>query len=199
MLKLTNKEKRILAFIVTNCELYHLTENEAMAYIQHNLNRSISRRTYYNYKNHVYRNYEKSSNYSEILSKTHPKLFRRYCNIFLASDKIEMLRNGLKQKIRLEKYDELTFIPAYLKILQARMVNSIESLEASSYKLNSEKKSIDGNRPSIPDNATLREEFVKCGKFSCNNCPHGPYYYAYWKYNGKLRKKYLGMDQNVMN
>jgi hypothetical protein len=22
--------------------------------------------------------------------------------------------------------------------------------------------------------------------------PHGPYYYAYWKENGKLKKKYIG-------
>ncbi len=51
---------------------------------------------------------------------------------------------------------------------------------------------------SIPDNATIREEFIKCGKSSCNRCLHGPYYYAYWKdkannNKNKLRKKYLGV------
>ncbi len=49
---------------------------------------------------------------------------------------------------------------------------------------------------SIPKNATIREEFIKCGKVTCNLCPHGPYYYTYWKdksksNKNKLRKKYL--------
>jgi hypothetical protein len=39
---------------------------------------------------------------------------------------------------------------------------------------------------------TIREEFVKCGKAGCKKCPHGPYRYAYWRENGKLRKRYLG-------
>lgn len=32
----------------------------------------------------------------------------------------------------------------------------------------------------LPRNATIRKEYVKCGK---NNCEvfHGPYYYGYWK------------------
>ena len=39
---------------------------------------------------------------------------------------------------------------------------------------------------------TIREELIMCGK-SCLICPHGPYYYAYWKSgNGKLKKKYIG-------
>ncbi len=52
---------------------------------------------------------------------------------------------------------------------------------------------------SIPKNATIKEEFVKCGKDTCNNCPHGPYYYPCFKdksnnnNNRKLRKKYLGV------
>ncbi len=52
---------------------------------------------------------------------------------------------------------------------------------------------------SVPKNATIREEFIKCGKVNCNLCPHGPYYFAYWKKEkikddniSKLRKKYLG-------
>ncbi len=51
---------------------------------------------------------------------------------------------------------------------------------------------------SIPKNATITEEFIKCGKETCNLCPHGPYYYAYFKdkakddNKSKLRKKYLG-------
>jgi hypothetical protein len=54
----------------------------------------------------------------------------------------------------------------------------------------------------LPRNATIRKEYVKCGRNSCEK-PHGPYYYAYWKERvsssdntsatiWKLKKKYIG-------
>jgi hypothetical protein len=54
----------------------------------------------------------------------------------------------------------------------------------------------------LPGNATIRKEYVKCGKDSCE-ISHGPYYYAYWKERisssdnqsspiWKLKKKYIG-------
>jgi hypothetical protein len=46
---------------------------------------------------------------------------------------------------------------------------------------------------SIPKNATVRKEYIKCGKEICE-LKHGPYYYAYWKdpESKKLKKKYIG-------
>src|SRR5919198_6423837 len=46
---------------------------------------------------------------------------------------------------------------------------------------------------SIPENATIRKEYIKCGKEFCEEL-HGPYYYAYWKDAElkKLKKKYIG-------
>jgi hypothetical protein len=46
---------------------------------------------------------------------------------------------------------------------------------------------------SIPENATIRKEYIKCGKEMCQY-KHGPYYYAYWKdpESKKLKKKYIG-------
>jgi hypothetical protein len=38
---------------------------------------------------------------------------------------------------------------------------------------------------------TYRCEFVNCGKCK-GGCAHGPYWYAYWKENGRLRKRYIG-------
>ena len=38
----------------------------------------------------------------------------------------------------------------------------------------------------------LRQRAVRCGKTSCTQCPHGPYWYAYWWENGKRRSRYLG-------
>jgi len=46
----------------------------------------------------------------------------------------------------------------------------------------------------VPDGTkiTYRREEVRCGKSNCTRCPHGPYWYAYWREDGKLRSKYLG-------
>ena len=47
---------------------------------------------------------------------------------------------------------------------------------------------------SIPNNATIRKEFVKCKRPNCYHKQHGPYYYAYWKdpETNRLKKKYIG-------
>ena len=45
----------------------------------------------------------------------------------------------------------------------------------------------------IPPNATIRQEYVKCGNPDCQNL-HGPYLYAYWKEDKKLNKKYIGKN-----
>jgi hypothetical protein len=47
---------------------------------------------------------------------------------------------------------------------------------------------------SISQNATIRSEYIKCGKDGCLHEIHGPYYYAYWKDadSKKLKKKYIG-------
>src|SRR3977135_4613960 len=46
----------------------------------------------------------------------------------------------------------------------------------------------------VPDGTkiTYRREEVRCGKANCTRCPHGPYWYAYWRENGRLRSRYLG-------
>ena len=45
----------------------------------------------------------------------------------------------------------------------------------------------------IPPNATIRQEYVKCGNPDCQNS-HGPYLYAYSKRDKKLNKKYVGKN-----
>ncbi len=39
---------------------------------------------------------------------------------------------------------------------------------------------------------TYRCELVMCGKSSCRSCPHGPYWYAYWREGGRLKSRYVG-------
>jgi len=38
---------------------------------------------------------------------------------------------------------------------------------------------------------TYRLEKVSCGK-NCKGCPHGPYWYGYWREGGKTHYKYIG-------
>ena len=45
----------------------------------------------------------------------------------------------------------------------------------------------------VPSNATIRQEYVKCGDPDCQNS-HGPYLYAYWKQDKKLKKRYVGKN-----
>lgn len=44
--------------------------------------------------------------------------------------------------------------------------------------------------PGMPT-VTYRPEHVSCGK-QCAACPHGPYWYAYWKEDGRSRSQYIG-------
>ena len=39
---------------------------------------------------------------------------------------------------------------------------------------------------------TFRYETVRCGKANCSRCPHGPYWYVYWKEGGRTRSRYVG-------
>src|SRR5919202_2556874 len=43
---------------------------------------------------------------------------------------------------------------------------------------------------------TLRSEMVKCGKERCRKCregpAHGPYWYLYFRRNGKIASRYIG-------
>ncbi len=41
---------------------------------------------------------------------------------------------------------------------------------------------------------TYRLESVRCGKAGCASCPHGPYWYAYYREGKKLRSRYIGRD-----
>src|SRR5215831_18288921 len=52
---------------------------------------------------------------------------------------------------------------------------------------------MDDNNQEIPPNATIRQEYVKCGNPDCQKS-HGPYFYAYWKHDKKLNKRYVGKN-----
>jgi hypothetical protein len=43
--------------------------------------------------------------------------------------------------------------------------------------------------------ATYRRQRVRCGKSGCRSCPHGPYWYAYWREDGRVRSRYVGKER----
>lgn len=44
-----------------------------------------------------------------------------------------------------------------------------------------------------PD-VSYRLESVRCGKPNCTSCPHGPYWYAYFREGKRLRSRYIGRE-----
>ena len=46
--------------------------------------------------------------------------------------------------------------------------------------------------PARRGKVTFRQERVRCGRTTCTRCPHGPYWYAYWREGGRLRSRYIG-------
>ena len=45
-----------------------------------------------------------------------------------------------------------------------------------------------------PGKVGYRLQSVRCGKRGCTRCPHGPYWYAYWREGGRVRTRYIGKD-----
>lgn len=43
-----------------------------------------------------------------------------------------------------------------------------------------------------PGRVSYRLEPVRCGKPGCTKCPHGPYWYAYWREGERVRSRYIG-------
>jgi hypothetical protein len=54
MSKFSLVEKRILKLMIVDCDIHNMTEKESLSYIRTQFGKSISRRTFYNYKNLVY-------------------------------------------------------------------------------------------------------------------------------------------------
>lgn len=44
--------------------------------------------------------------------------------------------------------------------------------------------------PGMPS-VSYQQQHIRCGR-SCGSCPHGPYWYAYWKEDGRSRSQYIG-------
>jgi hypothetical protein len=81
--------------------------------------------------------------------------------------------------------------------LQKVLTNANKAIEKSTKfinKIKSRELACADRAKTIPENASIRKEYIKCGKQICQQ-EHGPYYYAYWKdpESKKLNKKYIGV------
>lgn len=185
------KEKEIpILYLIKSCENYDLDERESIESINRVLgDKSISRRTYYNYKKKLYDSQTfcllKNSCYNTIGVK-----------LFILDD----ILNDVEQTKKADKLIGQQF-PKRKQVLedeekQKEELNSVMNrvqVDINKFKeIETRRSQIDST---LPSNHTIREEFVKCGKEFCLQCPHGPYFYAYWKDSTtkKLKKKYLGI------
>jgi hypothetical protein len=183
------KEKPIL-YLIKSCENYDLDERESIESINRVLgDKSISRRTYYNYKKELYDSQTfgllKNSCYNTIGVK-----------LFILAD----ILSDVEQTKKADKLIGKQF-PKRKQVLEdeekqkEELNNVMNRAQSDISKFNEMETRQSKIESTLPPNHTIREEFVKCGKEFCLQCPHGPYYYAYWKdsVTRKLKKKYLGV------
>jgi hypothetical protein len=179
--------QQLILHLIKSCENYNLTEKESIETINKILDKDISRRTYYNYKKKLYD--------KEIIHQLKGSIYDNH-----------MMRCFL---LNLEETDQKMSLKADFLVYQQlpdrkdifhdpiRLKKEMDDLEEMKLEIEQYKKQL--NTPlqrydEAPSDAKIRQEFIKCGKKDCNDCPHGPYHYAYWKdqTTKKLKKKYIG-------
>jgi Family of unknown function (DUF6788) len=151
------------------------------------LNRKISRSSYYNCKkemadNDFFANFFSDSRWEKNFSILH-NIAERNRILNSSSDTRIKSHNVWNDPEFVSKYSDRFFADGYALVEQTNHMLA---------RINSQRDLISRNYKSIPSGATIRKEYVKCGNPYCYRCKHGPYYYGYWKENGKLKKKYIG-------
>lgn len=105
----------------------------------------------------------------------------------------------IRQVRRLDQYDLRRLLIFARGLLSSRTGEPEQGLEAGPAAPSAGAWAPDGlsgggvGQPA-PPGVTLRQERVRCGKKGCTRCPHGPYWYAYWREDGRLRSRYVGKD-----
>ncbi len=196
MRNLNIEEQQLLLQLIKSCEYYQINEKQSVECINNILNKNISRRTYYAYRHKIYSHDVfcrlKESIYSSAIDRS---------AILLLSDDADSEVRAKANKLIADQFPNMTLSPLqppYCADNNENMGDKLETTLIADIRKIKEMNPLSNDRlDALPDNATIREEFIKCGGDACNYCPHGPYYYAYWKektkYNkGKLRKRYLG-------
>jgi len=187
MLKLSVADKKYVKLLILDSKNFHLNEKESLAYISKKFNSKISRTTYYNCKKEMSDNDFFANFFSDYRWK---KSFSILHNI---AQRNRILNSSTDNRIKSHNvWNDPEFVSKYSDRFFADSYALVERTKHMSARLNSQRALSSRNYKSIPSGATIRKEYVKCGNPYCYRCKHGPYYYGYWKENGKLKKKYIG-------
>lgn len=85
-----------------------------------------------------------------------------------------------------------------MEVIEAEIKDLEEFIELSKDN-SSELDEIKNQLINTEQKISYRQKLIKCGRESCNSCPHGPYWYAEWSENGKRSTKYLGKILNEIS
>jgi hypothetical protein len=171
--------------LIITCELRDLSEKESLSFIKRKMGMSISRRTFYEFKKALYQ-VQVLKKTESILPNLGPRKFER---LF---PKKTYLNSESELSKKYSDTIDLDFIPESSYRVFSDASRTISHSRDFFGRLNKLKETSRKNYESVPKNATIRSEYIKCGNHSCRRCSHGPYYYAYWRDQGKRFKKYLG-------
>lgn len=186
-MKLSEADKKYVKLLSLDCENFHLNQRESLAYISKKLNRKISRTSYYNCKKEMadkdfFANFFSDYRWKKSFSILH-KIAQRNRILNSSTDTRIRSHNVWNDPEFVSKYSDRFFADSYTLVERTKHISA---------RINSQQNLSSKNYKSIPSSATIRKEYVKCGNPYCYRCKHGPYYYGYWKENGKLKKKYIG-------
>lgn len=181
MTRISDSKKIFLNQLIITCEICRLTEKESLSYTKKRFGRKIPRRTFYRIKSMLYK--------ENILLKRGGLKFMGRKPLF---PETRFLNPNNEASKRYTSVKDLDFVPEHFHKLISDSYKFINRFRYSQNRKNNHKKMTIKNYEFIPSNATIRKEYVKCGNYSCRRCKHGPYYYAYWRNQGKRFKKYLG-------
>jgi hypothetical protein len=184
---LSEADKNYLKLLILDCKTFHLNEKESIAYISNKLNRKIARTLYYICKK------EMSDNDSFTYIFSDSKWEKSFSFIHEIAIRNRILNSSVDIRIRSHNaWNDPEFVDKYSDRFFADGYALVEQTKRMSARINSQQYVSSKNFASVPSNATIREEYVKCGNPYCYRCKHGPYYYAYWKEGRRLNKKYIG-------
>ncbi len=192
------EEQQLLLQLIKSCEYYHLSEKQSIECINKILNRNISRRTYYIYKHKLFTN--------DVFSRLKESIYSSHLDrisLLLLNDDADFEVRAKVNKLIADQFPDKVLSHLQYPYITDNNENTKgepkNTLLADIRKIKEKNRLSNDKLNPLPKNATIRGEFIKCGKEACNLCPHGPYYYSYWKEKtkddnkSKLRKKYLGV------
>jgi hypothetical protein len=192
----SSDEKRDLVIrIIKSCVYYDIGETKSLDVIERLTKKKLSIKTFYNYKKILYKNskiYETKLNYGDWVAR----------DLIIKSHLLYLNEDNMTAQFEVDKLlcKEFPEIPKnYRERMKDFGKKEIDNILKEYHELKNmikREKKKEGELRSIPTYATIREERIKCGKKKCHQCPHGPYFYAYWreKNTDELSKMYVGSE-----